>query len=30
METMTGEHMTRAEKGRMLSPATRSILRLLP
>lgn len=29
METMTGEHMGRAEKGRMLSPATRSILRLL-
>lgn len=29
METMTGEHMARAEKGRMLSPATRSILRLL-
>lgn len=29
METMTGDHMARAEKGRMLSPATRSILRLL-
>jgi len=29
METMSGEHMARAEKGRMLSPATRSILRLL-
>lgn len=29
METMTGEHMARAEKGRMLSPATRSVLRLL-
>jgi integrase len=29
LETMTGEHMGRAEKGRMLSPATRSILRLL-
>lgn len=29
MESMTGEHMARAEKGRMLSPATRSILRLL-
>ncbi|MCC7252390.1 site-specific integrase [Hyphomicrobium sp.] len=29
MDTMTGEHMARAEKGRMLSPATRSILRLL-
>lgn len=29
METMTGEHMARAEKGRMLSPASRSILRLL-
>ena len=29
MEAMTGEHMARAEKGRMLSPATRSILRLL-
>ncbi len=29
MERMTGEHMARAEKGRMLSPATRSILRLL-
>lgn len=29
MEMMTGEHMARAEKGRMLSPATRSILRLL-
>ena len=29
METMTGEHMARAEKGRMLSPATRSIIRLL-
>lgn len=29
MDTMTGEHMARAEKGRMLSPATRAILRLL-
>lgn len=29
MEMMTGEHMARAEKGRMLSPATRSVLRLL-
>lgn len=29
MEEMTGEHMARGEKGRMLSPATRSILRLL-
>ena len=29
METMTGEHMARAEKGRMLSPSTRTILRLL-
>lgn len=29
MEHMTGEHMGKAEKGRMLSPATRSILRLL-
>ena len=29
MEAMTGEHMARAEKGRMLSPASRSILRLL-
>lgn len=29
MESMTGEHMARAEKGRMLSPATRSVLRLL-
>ena len=29
METMTGAHMARAEKGRMLSPATRSALRLL-
>lgn len=29
METMTGEHMARGERGRMLSPATRSILRLL-
>lgn len=29
METMTGEHMARAEKGRMLSPTTRSIIRLL-
>lgn len=28
-ETMTGEHMARGEKGRMLSPATRSVLRLL-
>lgn len=29
METKTGEHMARAEKGRMLSPPTRAILRLL-
>ena len=29
METMTCEHMARGEKGRMLSPATRAILRLL-
>ena len=29
METMTRENMARTEKGRMLSPATRSILRLL-
>ena len=29
METMTREGMARDEKGRMLSPATRSILRLL-
>lgn len=29
METMSGEHMARAEKGRVLSPATRTILRLL-
>lgn len=29
MEEMTGEHMARGEKGRMLSPATRSVLRLL-
>jgi integrase len=29
MEVMTGEHMARAEKGRMLSPETRTILRLL-
>lgn len=29
MEAMTGEHMARAEKGRMLSAPTRSILRLL-
>ena len=29
MEAMTGKHMARAEKGRMLSPASRSILRLL-
>jgi integrase len=28
-EAMTGEHMARSEKGRMLSPSTRSILRLL-
>ena len=28
-EAMTGEHMARGEKGRMLSPATRSVLRLL-
>jgi integrase len=29
MEVMTGEHMARAQKGRMLSPETRTILRLL-
>lgn len=29
METMTGEHMARAETGRMLSSSTRSVLRLL-
>lgn len=29
METMSGEHMARAEKGRTLSPATRAVLRLL-
>lgn len=29
MEKMTGEHMALGEKGRMLSPATRTILRLL-
>jgi integrase len=29
MELMTGEHMARAESGRMLTPATRSVLRLL-
>lgn len=29
METMSGEHMALGEKGRMLSSATRSILRLL-
>ena len=29
METMTGDHMARGEAGRMLSPATRSVLRLL-
>jgi integrase len=29
MESMTGEHMGLAQKGRMLSPATRSILRIL-
>jgi len=29
MEAMTGDHMSKGEKGRMLSPATRSILRLL-
>ncbi|MBL8884954.1 MAG: tyrosine-type recombinase/integrase [Hyphomicrobium sp.] len=29
MESMTGDHMARAEKGRMLSLATRSIIRLL-
>lgn len=29
MEAMTGEHMALGQKGRMLSPATRSILRLL-
>lgn len=29
METMTGAHMAQGEAGRMLSPATRSVLRLL-
>lgn len=29
MEDMTGEHMRKGEKGRMLSPATRSTLRLM-
>jgi len=29
MELMTGEHMRKAEPGRMLTPATRSVLRLL-
>jgi integrase len=29
METMSGEHVARGEQGRMLSPASRSILRLL-
>jgi integrase len=29
METLTGEHMARGEPGRMLTPATRSVLRLL-
>jgi integrase len=29
MEALTGAHMARAQKGRMLSPATRSILKLL-
>lgn len=29
MDMMTGEHMAQGEKGRMLSPTTRSILRLL-
>ena len=29
MESLTGDRMAHAEKGRMLSPATRSILRLL-
>jgi integrase len=29
MERMTGEHVARAEPGRMLTPATRSVLRLL-
>lgn len=29
MELMTGEHMAKAEPGRMLTPATRSVLRLL-
>lgn len=29
MAGMTSEHMARSEKGRMLSPATRSVLRLL-
>lgn len=29
MESMSGEHMAKGEKGRMLSPATRSALRLM-
>src|SRR5690606_10363770 len=29
MDVMTGEHMAKGEKGRMLSPATRSVLRLM-
>ncbi len=29
METMTGEHMAKGQRGRMLSPATRTALRLL-
>jgi integrase len=29
MESMTREHVARGEKGRMLSPATRSVLRLM-
>jgi integrase len=29
METMTGKHVARGEQGRMFTPATRSILRLL-
>ncbi len=29
MEHMSGEHMAKGEKGRMLSPATQSVLRLL-
>lgn len=29
METMTGDHVARGEAGRMMSPATRSVLRLL-